>query len=297
MQAVPLWFEPNQGQAHASVQFLSRDVYLTSNKAAFAIEGEKPIVMTMVNARFVHPEGLDPQPGITSYFLGNDPKKWRPGVPHFARVRYKNVYPGIDLIYYHNADRRLEYDFIVNPGGDPNAIQLSYNHRVITDPNGDLLIAGIRQKRPRVFQDGREVACNYRIHGSNHVQLALATYDHSQTLTVDPALEYSTYLGGPAFESGVGIQVDSKGFMYIGLFERAPSNPTLNPFQQTSGASYAAFAVKMTPDGKGIVWYVYVGGTADTYTEAMAIDSGGNTYLTGQTRCLDFPVKNAAQNT
>ena len=297
MQAVPLWFEPNQGQAHASVQFLSRDVYLASNKAPIPVDDGKPIVLSLVGARSVNAEGLDPQPGITSYFVGNDPNKWRSGVPHFARVRYEDIYRGIDLVYYHNADGRLEYDFIVRPGADPSAIQLAYNYPVRTGSNGDLVIGNIRQKRPKVFQDGVEIACNYRIHGSNHVQLTLATYDHSRPLTVDPVLEYSTYLGGPAFETGVGIQVDSKGFMYVGLFERAPTSPNLNPFQQTSGGNYAAFAVKMTPDGQGILWYVYVGGTADTFTEAMAIDSAGNAYLTGQTRCLDFPVKNAVQTT
>jgi hypothetical protein len=142
--ALPPWFEPNHGQAHRSVQFLSRGVYLGSNKAAIQIDETEPFVMTLAGARpTARAEGLDPQPGITSYFLGNDPKKWRSGVRHFARVRYKNVYPGIDLIYYHNSEGQLEYDLVVQPGADPSAIQLSYNHRVRTDSNGDLLIAGI----------------------------------------------------------------------------------------------------------------------------------------------------------
>jgi len=296
LMALPLWFEPNQGQAHHSVQFLSRGVYLGSNQAAIQIDGTEPVVMTLAGARpTARAEGLDAQPGITSYFLGNDPKKWHSGVPHYARVLYNNVYPGIDLVYYHNAEGRLEYDFVVQPGADTRAIQLSYNHRVVTASNGDLLIAGIRQKRPRVFQDGREIACTYRIQQNNHVQLAIATYDHSQPLTVDPVLEYSTYLGGPAFEQGTGIRVDSNGFMYVSMWERAPSDPTLNPFQQTSSVGYAAFVVKFTPDGQGIVYVAYLGGTGDTFTDALAVDKAGNTYVTGTTSVLDLPVKNAFQ--
>ncbi|HLK22064.1 MAG TPA: SBBP repeat-containing protein [Bryobacteraceae bacterium] len=289
------YFEPNVGQSHASVQFLSRGVYLGSDRAAIQTDDDGPVVMTLSGARVVRAEGLDLQPGITSYFLGNDPGKWRSGVPHYARVRYRNVYPGIDVVYYHNHDGRLEYDFVVRPGADPGAIRLSYNRPVRADSNGDLLIAGVRQKRARVFQDGREIRCDYAIAGTGAVSLALASYNRNEILTVDPVLEYSTYLGGPAFESGTAIQVDSSGNTYMAILERAPANPALNPFQQTGGAFYAAFVVKFAPDGKSIIYYAYAGGTADTYAFGLAVDAAGNSYLTGETQALDFPTKNAPQ--
>jgi hypothetical protein len=98
---LPLWFEPNQGQAHPSVQFLSRSIYLGSGRAAIDAGGDKPLVMSLIGARRdVVPEGLEPLPGVTSYFIGNDPSKWHAGVQHFAKVRYRDVYPGIGLIYY-----------------------------------------------------------------------------------------------------------------------------------------------------------------------------------------------------
>jgi uncharacterized protein (TIGR03437 family) len=294
--SLPLWFEPNLGQAHASVQFLSRSVYLGSGKAAIHAGGEKPLVMSLAGARKgVVPEGLEPLPGITSYFIGNDPKKWRSGVPHFAKVRYKDIYPGIDLIYYGNAEGKLEYDFVVASGADPGRLEIAYNHPVREDGSGDLLIAGVRQRLPRVYQGDREISARYLVRGRNRVQVALSGYDHSQQLTVDPVIVYSTYLGGPAFEVGTGIQVDSKGYMYVSLYERAPSSPTLNPFQQTSSGSYAAFVAKFTPDGQSNVYYAYAGGTSDTYTQALAVDAVGNAYVTGSTTAFDFPVKNAVQ--
>ncbi len=293
---VPLYFEPNEGQAHASVQFLSRGVYLGPAKLAIHTGEGKPVVMTLVGARpSVQAEGLDLQPDITSYFLGNDPKKWRSGVPHYAKVRYRGVYPGIDVVYYGNAEGQLEYDFVVAPGADPVRIEIAYNKPVYKDSNGDLLVAGVRQKKPSVYQGRRAIAASYRIVAGNHVRLAIAEYDRSQTLAVDPVLQYSTYLGGPVFEVGTGIQVDSKGFMYVSMFERAPFSPDLNPFQQVVGGSYAAFVTKFAPDGKSIVYYAYVGGTGDTHAEALAIDSAGNAYVTGQTQAFDFPTKNAVQ--
>src|SRR6202022_3400565 len=118
LMAFPLWFEPNQGQAHPSVQFVSRDAYLYPTRVPIHVDSQ-PVVMTLIGAQRVYGEGLDLQPGITSYFLGNDPKKWHAGIPHYARVQYKDIYPGIDLIYYHNTAGQLEYDFMLLPGADP----------------------------------------------------------------------------------------------------------------------------------------------------------------------------------
>ena len=67
--------------------------------------------------------GLEELPGKSNYFLGKDPKKWRTNVPTYARVKYANVYPGVDVVYYGN-QWQLEYDFVVSPGADPQAITL-----------------------------------------------------------------------------------------------------------------------------------------------------------------------------
>jgi len=68
--------------------------------------------------------GLEELPGKSNYFIGNDPKKWRTNVPNYAKVKYANVYPGVDLVYYGNQGQ-LEYDFVVQPGADPHSIQLA----------------------------------------------------------------------------------------------------------------------------------------------------------------------------
>ena len=292
---IPPYFEPNVGQSHPSVQFLSRGVYLGSNKAAIHVGDETPMVMTLTGARAsVRAEGLDLQPGVTSYFLGNDHSKWRSGVPHYARVLYRNVYPGIDVVYYHNAEGRLEYDFVVSPGADPGAIQLSYNRPVRMDSHGDLLIAGVRQKRPRVFQDGREIACDYLVRGARQVRFLLAKYDHSRPLTVDPVLVYSTYLGGPGYDYGQGIAVDASGSAYITGLSRAPSQPGLDPFQQPEGLNYNAYVIKLAPGGNGLIYYVFIGDQfEDGY--AIAIDATGAALITGETRSLNFPTKNPFQ--
>ncbi len=291
---VPLYFEPNEGQAHASVQFLSQGVYLGPARAAIQTGKGKPIVMSLVGARqSAQAEGLDLQPGITSYFLGNDPKKWRSGVPHYAKVRYRGVYPGIDIVYYGNTRGQLEYDFVLAPGADPARIEIAFNQPVHEDERGDLKIAGIRQKRPEVYQRNREILARYHLTAQHRIRFALAAYDHSQPLTVDPVLQYSTYLGGPGNEGAAATAVDTGGSVYITGSARAPTQPSLNPFQQTAGLNFNAYIIKMSPTGN-LAYYVFIG---DQYEagNSIAVDSMGAAWIAGETRSFGFPTKNPIQ--
>ena len=95
--------------------------------------------------------GLDELPGKSNYFVGNDPKKWRTNVANYAKVKYKDVYPGVDLVYYGNQGK-LEYDFVVQPGADPSQIMLDVGAGLAlperapqavplrVDPTGDLVV-------------------------------------------------------------------------------------------------------------------------------------------------------------
>src|SRR4051794_34143806 len=67
--------------------------------------------------------GVDPLPGKSNYLTGSDPAKWHTDIPTYAKVRYQDVYPGIDLAYYGNQEGKLEHDFVVAPGADPNQIE------------------------------------------------------------------------------------------------------------------------------------------------------------------------------
>src|SRR5262249_45485052 len=121
---LPLHFEANRGQASAEVQFLARGpgygIYLTTRGPVLAFTKEQAAVrMSLVGGkRKAQASGIDELPGKANYFIGKDPSEWRTGVPTYARVRYDQVYPGIDLVYYGN-QRKLEYDFVIAPGADP----------------------------------------------------------------------------------------------------------------------------------------------------------------------------------
>jgi hypothetical protein len=290
--AQSLWFEPNQGQAHRSVQFLAHTpggyVYFARDKMAV-----RDVRMELVGAnRRAQAELEEPLGGISSYFIGRNEKDWHTGIPHYARVRYKNVYAGIDLVYYASG-RDIEYDFILKRGADPNQIKLAYNKPVQIDSNGDLLVAGLKQHRPKVFQNNREIECDYLVRGER-VQLAFADYDRSQPLTVDPVLEFSTYLGGPGEEDLIDVKLDSSGFIYVAGGSQSPQAPALNPFQQSQTQTLTPFVLKMTNDGQRVVFFAEIGGSGWDGAWGVAVDSSG-VILGGSTRSTNFPLKNAFQ--
>src|SRR5436309_1968303 len=161
---LPLSFEANKGQTDEQVKFLSRgrgySLFLTETEAVLALrqgskssfthdsEERERLKGQVLRMKFkgANPSprvsGLEPLPGVVNYFIGNDPKKWRSNIPTYRKVQYKNVYPGIDLVYYGSNQRQLEYDLVVAPGANPNRIVLGFQgaDRLEVNDRGDLVL-------------------------------------------------------------------------------------------------------------------------------------------------------------
>ena len=365
---LPLSFEVNQGQADQTVRFISRGrgyaLFLTRNEAVLtlkkslvaaslspAVSGRMPAITpaqqrtadsgrrttdAVLRMRLVGENasaavaGAEELPGKANYFLGNDPKKWRTNVPTYAQVKYRNVYPGVDLVYYGDQSGRLEYDFVVAPGADPGVIALDVatslpRHRASKNDGdksrlrissaGDLIVplndSEVRIHKPVVYQtdskphrrstidnrlwlDGR-----YLLTSSNRVRVALGAYDRTKPLVIDPVLSYSTYLGG---ESAIvsSIAVDSSGSAYLtGQTDSTDffGFPTANPLQASPGGGYDAFVTKLDAAGSALVYSTYLGGSGNDEGYGIAVDSSGDAYVTGQTDSTDFPVSSPIQTT
>ncbi len=151
-------------------KFLSRrmgyELLLTGDEAVLSLGKAAPDAADGLRMKLVGANaraavtGADELPGKSNYFIGNDPKKWRTNVPNYAKVKYQNVYPGVDLVYYGNQGGQLEYDFVVAPGADPHAIGLSFQgaaHMHLDKATGDLVLAvdgnELRFRKPVVYQD------------------------------------------------------------------------------------------------------------------------------------------------
>ena len=261
-------------------------------------------------------EGLDPLPGKSNYFTGNDPKAWRTNVPTFARVRYANVYRGVDLVYYGNK-RELEYDLIVKPGIDVNAIRFNVDTGATTKQRpfritsaGDLVIATgqgeIRLRKPVVYQEAPEsgrrlVEARYVLASAREVGFQVGGYDHRRPLVIDPTLEYSSFLGGSGLDNGVStaVGVDSAGNLYIASGTASADFPgTSGGFQGASpgcnlGAGQLcgdAFVTKINATGTAILYSTYLGGSGSDGAYGLAVDAAGFAYVTGFTDSTNFPT-------
>ena len=330
----PLHFEANEGQTDRQVKFLSRGsgygLYLTPQEAVLALRKPKPsgseqeteetspdfavLRMRLVGANAT-PEltGDNLLPGKVNYFIGNDPAKWRTQIPTYGKIRYDNVYPGIDLLYYGN-QRQLEYDFIVAPGEDPAQIAMAFEgtERLELDTQtGDLVLqtasGEVRQRKPLIYQEGEGdrqiIEGQYVIKDDTHVSFQVAAYDTTQPLIIDPILVFSTYLGGSGTDEGHGIVVDGRGQVYVTGETGSADFPTVNPFQTTLDGG-DAYIAKLTADGSTLIYSTFLGGSDNepglwfgSARFGIAVDEAGHATIVGSTSSQDFPVVNALQPT
>jgi hypothetical protein len=266
--------------------------------------------------------GLEPLPGKVNHISGNDPTKWRTGVTSYANVKYENVYPGVDLVYYGNQGR-LEYDFIVKPGADPSAIALSFDGAdgMEIDSQGDLILPlnghEVRQRRPIAYQNSGgervEVESEFKISNlkseisnpQSVVAFHLGAYDPTQPLIIDPVLVYSTYFGGGGDENGTtraAIAVDAAGNIYVTGQTESSDFPTASPLQPANKGGFFnadVFVAKFNPAGSALIYSTYLGGSKDEEGRDIAVDADGNAYVTGATGLgsSDFPTTPGAFKT
>jgi hypothetical protein len=258
--------------------------------------------------------GEEELPGKANYFIGNDPKKWRSNVPTYAQVRDAEIYPGIDLIYYGNqsASGQLEFDFAVAPGADPRPIRLRFAgpNRLHLAPNGDVVVStadgALAFHKPLVYQmvDGHRhpVAGDFALLGKHTVGFRLGSYDRANALVIDPALAYSTFLGGSGGDTANAIAVDDAGNAYVAGWASSTDFPVTQGAYQTTNHAAAnetsnAFITKLNPTGTALVYSTYLGGSGSDEAIAIAVDGGGNAYVAGKTFSSDFPVTPGAFQT
>jgi Beta-propeller repeat len=242
--------------------------------------------------------------GKSNYFIGSLPERWHAGISNYAKVRYRNVYRGVDMIYYGN-QRQLEYDFVIRAGADPGSISLEFQGagKAELGREGGLVMhtdAGdLRWHKPLAYQEvngaRKLVACAYAPRDGQQFGFTLGAHDAAKPLIIDPVLEYSTYLGGSNSEQGNGIAVDAHGSAYVTGITSSPDFPTENAFQKTfKGGEGDAFVTKFNAAGE-LVYSTYLGGSRLEFPGGIAVDIHGNAYVTGITSSPDFPTKNAFQ--
>lgn len=303
--SLPLGFEMDPGAAgHESKSFISRasgfSVHLASGGVQVVLDsGKKTSEQSeIVNLRFAGSnKSAEPQangllPGVTNYYIGSDPAKWRTDVHQFREVRYSGVYPGIDLIFYGNRGQ-LEFDFDVAPWAEPSQISISVGGASarksqkgleLVTPSGKAVLL----KRPELYQiagsEKHKIVGDYLIRKPNEVGFSVGPYDKRQALVIDPALVYSTFVGADLELTPFAIATDATGAVYV--------------TGQHAGGN--AFVLKLDPTGSSLAYRIVLGGTKTglgpvsdqtvSAGQSITVDATGQAYIVGMTKQIDFPT-------
>ena len=321
----PLAFEANEGQVAADVDYLSRgpDYTLLLSRTALLLALQPSLEPDVRSGLDPSPRGgtsggvvrflLDgsagdhppvpeaPSGGRANYLIGADPRRWHTGIPVFARVRYPDVYPGIDVVYYGTDRGRLEYDFLVAPGADPSRIRLAVQgpDEVTVDRSGHLMmtVGGLRAtlKAPTAYQivggAHRVVAARFvtsiddRAKRAWRLRFAIGRYDPSLPLVIDPVVVYGATPG-----NGFGYEVaaDAAGNAFVTGFTSALQTIPGAIQGGFQGGTRDAFVTKLDPAGH-LVYSTYLGGSGNEEGRSLTVNGAGEAIVTGFTQSLDFP--------
>ncbi len=333
---LPLRFELNRGQTDAHFNFLARGtgytLFLTPGEAVLSLHASLP--QSLRSDGSVNPSlgasqapssvhtpasgpirlqligsntkaeavGEDTLPGKSNYFIGADPSKWHTNVPAFAKVRYRDIYPGIDLVYYGNHEGKLEHDFVVAPGADSSRIQLLLRDSdgSVAVVNGDLVLhtasGELSLRCPVAFQQSgghrRNIAAGYSLDANQNIRIRLGSYDPTVPLVIDPVVVFTAVFGGSDDEQPSSIAVNSSGEVYVAGRTWSTDYPLANPGPWSSNSAIAVVS-KLNASGTALLYSTYFGGR-NTLVSTIQVGKSGRAYIAGFTGG-DFPLKNAAQ--
>jgi len=207
----------------------------------------------------------------------------------YQKITYQNIYPNIDWVLYVKGDK-VEYDFVVRPGGKVSDIQLQYGgatHLTINE-NGSLTATtpsgSITEAAPVSYQqaDGKKVSSFFTLNGN---KVSFTTGDYSGTLVIDPTLSWSTYYGGSADDQSYNnsLSGDNNGNVYSGGYTQSTANiATAGSYKDTLTGAYDAFLVKFNSVGVR-QWATYYGGSNTETVYGVVCDKNDKVYLSGYT--------------
>jgi hypothetical protein len=315
---LPLWFEARGGPADSQYVAHGRDSeFMISPAGAEMVLREAGGKTVSTRMQFVggnpyaEMSGDKLAGGKINYLIGNDPTHWQADVPAFGQVQVDKIYPGINVVYYGN-QQRLEYDFNLAAGANPEAVAIRFTgaDSVKVNAQGDLVVKldgrEVIQHQPVAYQTAggirRAIQVGYKIRDDRTVGFAVGNYDSRLPLVIDPVLGYATFFGGNggtvAWKVALGTN-DNSVYITGSTLSTKISNSlgfaTPGAFQssfQGGTADGDAFVAKFNSVG-GLVYCTYLGGSVDDAAYAIAVDSEGHAFVAGATDSANFPVKNA----
>jgi fibronectin type 3 domain-containing protein len=279
---------------------------------AYRLLNEKENCGTLFRINFedsnvCEPVGKNGLSHTTSYFIGNDSKKWVTGACSYRELEYPDLWEGVCLRYYFLGPV-LKYEFVVRPGIDPSTIRLAYEgvDRLSIGDDMELSIHTstftLCDEAPVAFQDVLDVRinipCRFQLLDYNCVAFEIGSFDGELPIVIDPGLEFSTFLGGDDGERSIGIFVDDSGCSYISGDTSSSNFPTMpGSFVYGLEGLSKIFITKLSADGSSLVYSVIIGSELGISCRDMFVDPEDCVYIAGHTSSSDFPTTEKAYDT
>lgn len=320
--SLPFAFEPNVGQSDSPAAFIGRgrgltvflgrrEIALQIPSATRANRSAAPRVISLrpAGAADFSWRAAGKLPGETNYLIGNDRRRWRTHVPHFAQVSAV-ARPGVGVVLYGNDDG-IEYDLRVSPGADLSSLRfrISGADAARLTATGDILVTAagtrLRMKKPAVYQQlardiRKPVDASYILDADGSLGFRVGAHDPRAALVIDPSISvaYATFLGGSGSDVASSVALDAAGNVYVGGTTTAPGTfpgapHTLGP----GGGTSEFFVAKINPAATGansLVYLTFLGGSQTQTGGLIAATSGGSVAVTGATTSGDFPVTDSS---
>src|SRR5215207_5248254 len=305
---LPLSFIPNEGQPEEAVRYYALGAgygfFFTQKGAMLSFADGKG----RGHALALDFQGADPDATLTAqeqlsgkvnYLVGDDPANGHQWLPTHAELLYRGLWPGIDMAV-RGEGGKLKYEFHLKPGSSVDEVRLGYRgaEGLKVGAGGELLVRTplgvLEDTAPVSYQriGGQRVPVEsrYRLTGDGGYGFAVGAYDPRYPLVIDPGLDYSTFLGGTNFDTGVGIAVDGSGSAYVtGSTQSADYPITPGAFDTTFSGAADAFVTKLNTSGSALAYSTFLGRGRVTEGNDIAVDGSGSAYVTGRTNSANYP--------
>jgi len=317
LSRLPLAFVENRGQWDEDVLFMarrsntcaafsSRSVFLTRERRDRNRLRGVTVRLTFEDSsdrtRLV---GVDPLPGVSNFFIGNDRSRWKIDVPGYRQVHYQGLYDGV-AIRFREQDGKLEYDVELAPGADPGRVVIACegSRSLTLDDSGTLLIhtavGTLRQRPPTTWQvlssgKRKPILCRYRILSKHRYGFTVPAHEPALALVIDPGLEWSTYLGGSRYEFATDVAVDANSVVTLCGQTQSSNFPIRTGSYDTRLSGNAdAFVTRLNAAGSALLFSTYLGGSGIEYARAIAVSTTGEIVVAGHTDSSNFPTTSGA---
>ncbi|MCS6905570.1 MAG: fibronectin type III domain-containing protein [Bacteroidia bacterium] len=253
-------------------------------------------------------ENLEKKDIDLNFYLGKSNKLIQ--VPTYGRLRYRNIYPGIDMVWYtvsEGENLQLKYDYILSPGADPALIRWQFHgieKLMLTEKGGICAVTpagSLCEAQPYAYQilNGKKkiVPIGYRIEKENIISFNIGEYNPLLPLIIDPAVEWSTYWGGAGADEiyDMAYEPTTNALWIVGATQSI-NFPVQLGWQMNNAGGQDVFISRHNATTGALQWATYLGGSGNDIAFSITLASQGF-YVSGTTTSTNFPMGSGGYQT